>query len=70
MHKQLHSMHLCISVIKAWATVNMLDLNGNKTELMFIILKIATDLNSVRASITTSNALIVFKQSVKNMGFT
>ena len=35
----LHSMHSCISDIKAWATANMLKLNDNKTELMLVTSK-------------------------------
>ena len=33
----LHSMQSCISDVEAWATVNMLKLNDNKTELSISI---------------------------------
>ena len=35
----LHSMQSCISDVKAWATVDMLNLNDNKTELFFFTSK-------------------------------
>ena len=35
----LHSMQSCISDVKALATANMLNLNVNKTELMFVTSK-------------------------------
>ena len=35
----LHSMQSCISDVKTWATVNMLKLNDNKTELMLVTSK-------------------------------
>ena len=35
----LHFMQSCISDVKAWATVNMLKLNDNKTELMLVTSK-------------------------------
>ena len=35
----LHSMQSCIGDDKAWANVNMLKLNDNKTELMLVTSK-------------------------------
>ena len=35
----LHSMQLCISDVKVWATANMLKLNDSKTELMLVTSK-------------------------------
>ena len=66
----LHSMMSCISDVKAWATVNMLKLNDNKTELMLIISKSTKNLHNLPTSITIGNAQIPFKQSVQNLGFT
>ena len=66
----LHSMQSCIGDVKAWATANMLKLNDNKTELMLVTSKRAKHLNNLPTSITTGNAQISFKQSVKNMGLT
>ena len=66
----LHSMQSCISDVKAWATTNMLKLNDNKTELMFVSSKRTKHLHSLPTSITIGNAQIPFKQSVKNLGFT
>ena len=64
----LHSMQSCISDVKAWATVNMLKLNDNKTELMLVTSKRTKHLHSLPTSITIGNAQIPFKQSVKNLG--
>ena len=66
----LHSMQSCISDVIAWATVNMLKLNDNKTELMLVTSKRAKHLHNLHTSITIGNAQIPFKQSVKNMGLT
>ena len=66
----LHSIQSCISDVNAWATVNMLKLNDNKTKLMLAISKATMHLNSQPTSITIGNAQISFKQSVKNLGFT
>ena len=66
----LHSMQSCISDVKAWATVNMLKLNDNKTELMLVTSKRTKHLHSLPTSITLGNAQIPFKKSVKNLGFT
>ena len=66
----LHSMQSCICDLKAWATANMLKLNGNKTELMLVTSKRTKHLHSLPTSITIGNAQIPFKKSVKNLGFT
>ena len=66
----LHSMQLCISDVKAWATANMLKLNDSKTELMLVTSKRSKHLHNLRTSITIGNAQIPFKHSVKNLGFT
>ena len=66
----LHSMQSCISVVKAWATVNMLKLNDNKTEQMLVTSKRTKHLHNLPTSITIGNAKIPYKQSVKNMDFT
>ena len=66
----LYSMQSCISDVKAWATVNMLKLNDNKTELMLVTSKRTKHLHNLPASLTMGNAEIPFKQSVKNLGFT
>ena len=63
-------MHSCISDVKAWANVNMLKLNDNKTELMLVTSKTTKHLHSLPTSITIDNAQIPFKLSVKNLGFT
>ena len=36
MSELLHSMHSCICNVKAWATIDILKLNDNKTELMLV----------------------------------
>ena len=66
----LHSMQSCISDVKAWATLNMSKLNDNKTELMFVTSKRTKHFHDLPNSITIGNVQILFKQSVKNMGFT
>ena len=68
--EQLHSMQLCICDVKAWATVNMLKLNDNKTELMLVTSIRTMHLHNLPTSITIGNAQIPFKQSVKNLGLT
>ena len=65
----LQSMQSCISDVKAWATVNMLKLNGNKTELMLVTSNRTKHLHTLPTSITIGNAQIPFKQSVRNLGF-
>ena len=69
-YELLHSMQSCISDVKAWATANMLKLNDNKTELMLVTSKRTKHLHNLPTSITIGNAQILFKQSVKNLGFT
>ena len=66
----LHSIHSCISDVKAWATANMLKLNDNKTELMLVISKRTKHLHGLPTSITVGDAQVPFKQSVKNLGLT
>ena len=65
----IHSMQSCISDVIAWAAVNMLRLNDNKTELMLVTSKGTKHLHDIPTSITIGNAQIPFKQSVKNLGF-
>ena len=64
----LHSIRSCIGDVKAWASANMLKLNENKTELMLVTSKRIKHLHNL--PISTGNARIPFKQSVKNLGFT
>ena len=66
----LHSMQSCIGDIKAWATLNMLRLNDNKAELMFVTSKRTNHLHNLPTSITIGNAHNPFMQSVKNFEFT
>ena len=66
----LHSMQSCICDVKAWSTVNMLKLYNNQTKLMIVTYKRTKQLHSLPTSITIGNALISFKQSVMNLGFT
>ena len=56
----LHSMQSCISDVKAWATVNMLRLNDNKTELMLVKSKRTRHLHSLPISITIGNAQMIY----------
>ena len=65
-----HSIQSCTSDVKAWATANMLKLNDNKTDLMFVISKRTKHLHSLPTSITMGNAQIPLKKYVKNLGFT
>ena len=62
-------MQSCISVVKGWATANMLKLNDNKAELMLVTSKRSKHLHNLPTSITIGNAQIPFKQCVKNLGF-
>ena len=57
----LHSIQSCIGDVKAWATVNMLKLNENKTKLMLVTSKRTKHLHSLPTSITIGNAQIPFK---------
>ena len=66
----LHSMQSCIGDVKVLATANMLKLNDNKIELMLVTSKRTKHLHNLPTSITNGNALIPFKQSVNNLGFT
>ena len=66
----LHSRQSCIGDVNAWATVNMLRLNDNKTELMLVTSNRTKHLHSLPTSITIGNAQIPFQQSVKKFGFT
>ena len=66
----LHSMQSYISDVKTWETASMLKLNDNKKELMLVTSKRTMHLHSLPTSITIGNALIPFKQSVKNLDFT
>ena len=65
----LHSMQSYIGDVKAWATVNMLKHNDNKTEIMLVTSKRTKHLHNLPTSITIGNAQFPFKQSVKNLGF-
>ena len=65
-----HSMQPSIGDVKAWATSSMPRLNDNKTELMLVTSNITSHLHNLHTSITIGNALIPFKQSVKNLGLT
>ena len=65
----LHSMQSCISDVKALATAIMLILSDNKTELMLVTSKSTKHLHNLPTSISIGNAQILFKQSVKNLGF-
>ena len=56
----LHSMQSCMSDVKAWATVNMLRLNDNMTELILVTSKGTKHLYSIPTSITIGNAQIPF----------
>ena len=62
----LHSM----SDVKAWATVNMLKLNDNKTKFMLFITNRPKHLHNLPTPITIGSVQIPFKQYVKNMGIT
>ena len=60
-------MKSCIIVKRNWATSNKLKLNDNKQyEFMLVISKNLYDLPT---SITVGIVQIIFKQSVKNLGF-
>ena len=70
----LDSMQSCMSDVKACATtcltVYMLRLNDNRTWLMLVTSNKTKHLHSLSTSITIGNALIPFRLSVKNLGFT
>ena len=65
-----HSMQSCLSDVKAWETVDMLKLNDNKTDLMLVTSKRTKHIHNLPTSITTGNAQIPCKLSVKNLGLT
>ena len=65
----LHSMQSCIGDVKALATVNMLKLNDNKTELMLVTSKRTRHLHSLPTSITIGNSQIPFKQFVSQINY-
>ena len=50
--------------------LNMLKLNDNKTELMLVTSKRTKHVHDLPTSISIGSAIIPFKQSVKNFGFT
>ena len=62
-------MQSCMSDVQAWATVNMLKFNDNKTELIIVTSKRTKHLHNLPTSIIIGNAQIPFKKSVKNLGF-
>ena len=66
----LHSMQSCINDAKAYSTANMLKLNDNKTELKLVTSKRTKHLHTLPTSIIIGSAQILFKLSVKNLGFT
>ena len=66
----LHSMQSCISYVKALATVHMLNLDDNKTELMLVTSNRTMHLHSLPTSITIGNAPFPFKKYEKNLGIT
>ena len=66
----LHSMQSCMSDVKVWATVNMLKLNDNQTELMLVTSKRSMHLHNLPTSITIGSSQIPFKQTVKTLDFT
>ena len=68
--KLLGSVQSCISDVKVCVTVNMLELNGNKTEQMLVTSKGTRHLHTLPTSTTVNNAQIPFKQSVEIMGLT
>ena len=63
----LHFMQSCISDVKARATVNMLKLDDDKTELLLDTSNRTNHLHNLPTSITIGNAHIPFKQSGKNL---
>ena len=54
----LHSMQSCLSDVKACASVNMLILNEDKTELLIVTSKGTKHLHNLSISITIGNAQI------------
>ena len=66
----LLSMQSCMSDVNDLATVNMLKLNDNKTELILVASIRTKILHTLPTSITIGNSQIAFKQSVKKLGFT
>ena len=66
----LHFMQSCICVVKALATVNMLNLNDFKAELMLVTFIGTKHLHNLPTSITIGNVQRLFKQSVMKFGVT
>ena len=66
----LHSMQSCISDVKAWATVSILEFNDKTTELILVTSSRTRHLHTLPTSTTIGDAKIPFQQSVKNLGFT
>ena len=65
----LHTMQSSMSDVKALATANMLKLNNNKTELMFVTSNRTKHLHNLPTSITIGKTQIPFKHSVMNLDF-
>ena len=59
---------LCISDIKAWMTCNKLQLNNDKTELIFILSKRLMSTISVPSSVQLGTSLIQTSTTVRNLG--
>ena len=66
----LHYMQSCRGDVKSLASVNILRLNVNKSDLVFVTSKGSRHPHSLPTSITIGIAQVPFKQSVKNLGLT
>ena len=60
----------CISDIKSWMTYNKLQLNNDKTELIFIVPKRLLSSNLIPTSVQLENSSIQTSSTVRNLGFT
>ena len=68
--KLLPFMQSCVNDIKAWAAVNMLKFNENKTTFMFATSKRTKPFHSLSTSINACHAQIPFKIFFMTLGFT
>ena len=64
----IHSTQSCISDVKAWMTNNQMQLNNDKTEMIFIASKTVLSSDSVPQSIHLEGSDIKFANTVRSLG--
>jgi len=66
----IHSTQACISDLKSWMTNNKLQLNNDKTELIFICPSRLLSSDQIPSSVQLDNCSIIPSQTVRNLGVT